>query len=157
MRSPGKNWKTKLATVSFLLTFLWAAVAPAELKLFPLWEQKQCDDETYACYTFDQTKKILKIDLDLQFKLKEFDALKTKYTNLELAYDNLSQANELYEGVIQRLETRVQEKQEILEETTVKLAKAEKHHVLNYLPWIITGVVVLTGTGVGVGFYLGTR
>lgn len=157
MRNPGRNWKTKLATASFIFTFLWAAVAPAELKLFPLWEQKKCEGETFACYTFEQSKEILKIDLDLQFKLKAFDALKDKYNNLEHAYTNLRQANGLYEGIIQRLETRVQEKQEVLEDTTVKLAKAEKHHVLNYLPWIITGIVVLTGTGVGVGFYLGTR
>lgn len=157
MRSRGKNLKTKLATVSFLLTFLWAALVPAELKLFPLWEQKQCNGETFACYTFDQAKEILKVDLDLQFKLVEFSALEVKYTNLELAYSNLDQVVELLNGIVQRFETRMREKQEVLEETTVRLTKAERHHVMVYLPWIITGVVVLTGAGVGVGFYLGTR
>lgn len=157
MQRRGKNLRRKLATVSFLLTFLWTIFAPAELKLFPLWELKTCGSDRFACYTFEQTKDILKIDLDLQLKLNDFEGLKTKYTNLEEAYQKLDQANTLLKGNAERLELRLQEKHQVLETTTVELKKAEAHSVWNYLPWIITGVVLLTGAGFGIGFYLGTR
>lgn len=159
MLTAGKSWKTRLAVSSFLLIFLTAAVAPAELKIFPVWERLQCGSpaQEYACYDFEQAKGILKLDLDLQLKFQEFDALKLKHADLNTAYEKLDKANTLLGQAIERLEQRNQEKQAVLEKTTVELKKAEQRSVWNYLPWIITGCVVFSAAAFGVGFYIGTR
>ena len=152
--------RRQLIALVSLVVFFWAHVAQAEMKLFPMWERMNCGSDPtqqFACYDFETAKSIIKIDLDLQLQLKEFDALKIKYKDLDTAYTKLDQANTLLKGNAERLELRLKEKHQVLEETTVELKKAEARSVWNYLPWIITGVVLLTGAGFGVGFYLGTR
>lgn len=157
MLTAGRNWKKKLAVSSFIIILLSATTAPAEMKVFPLWERMQCGAEEFACYNFKQAQEIVKLDLDLQLKFKEFDTLKLKYADLNSSYEKLDKANTLLGQAIDRLEQRNQEKQAVLEKTTIALKKAEARSVWNYLPWIVTGVVALTGAGFGIGFYLGTR
>lgn len=156
----GNSWKKKLAVSSFILTFLVSITAPGEMKLFPMWETMKCgtpSPEKFACYSFPVTKKIMKVDLDLQSQLQELEGLKLKYTNSNLAYEKLNKANTLLSQSIERLEKRNKEKSLVLEKTTIDLKKAEARSVWNYLPWIITGAVALAGIGFGAGLYLGSR
>jgi len=142
------------------LVFFFAIVAPAEMKIFPMWERMEYGSEPapqFACYDFTTAQTIVKLDLDLQLQLKEFEGLKLKYADVDLAYQKLSEANTLVGRAIDRLEERNAEKQKVLEDTTVALKKAEARSVWNYLPWIITGTVVLATAGFGIGFYVGSR
>lgn len=159
MSTAGRSWKRKLAVSSFILVFLFAVTAPAEMKVFPMWERMECGNpaKQFACYDFTQAQGIVKLDLDLQLKFHEFDILKLKYDNLNLAYEKLDKANTLLGQAIERLEQRNNEKQVVLEKTTVELKKSEGRSVWNYLPWIITGVVLFAGAAFGCGFYVGTR
>lgn len=157
MSTAGRSWKKRLAVSSFILILLSATAAPAEMKVFPMWERMQCGAEEFACYNFTQAQSIVKLDLDVQLKFKELDVLKLKFDDLNLAYEKLDKANTLLGQAIDRLEQRNQEKQAVLEKTTVELKKAEARSVWNYLPWIITGCVVVAGAAFGVGFYVGTR
>ena len=82
MKSPLKGWAYAFllgvilwAAFSLLLVILvWAAPAKADMKLFPKWERMYCGSdrtEQFACYTFSDARNIVKIDLDLQLKLKK--------------------------------------------------------------------------------------
>lgn len=143
--------------VAILTSFFLSLPAQAEMKLFPMWEQKKCPSETFACYNFDTTKKILKIDLDLQLKLDKLDACLKDKTDLQLSFDKLKESNEKLTGINTDLETRLKEKQVVLEENTLALVKSEGSSVWNNLHWIVIIVVVAAGGAFAGGYYLGSR
>ena len=153
----GKSWKSKLAVSSFLVVFLYSALVPAELKLFPMWERMRCPDKEYACYTFEQTKSILKLDLNLQLKLEELDKCLETKLDLELSIQKLQAASDKDAETIAILNTRLAEKQDVLTETTEKLVKAESRSIWNYLPWVIGGALLATAVAFGGGWYVGSR
>jgi hypothetical protein len=153
----GKSWRSRLAVSSFLVVFLYSALSPAELKLFPMWEQKQCPTDTFACYTFEQSKDIIKIDLDLQLKLKELDFCNQTKVDLDAAIRKMQAASAKDAEIIADLNVRLEEKQSVLSETTVKLVKAESRSIWNYLPWIIGGTLVLIAGAFAGGWYVGSR
>ena len=150
--------KTKLAVSSFLFVFLFSVLAPAELKLFPMWERKQCGDAEFACYDFDTAKKILKLDIDLQSKLGKLDTCLKDKVDLQLAIKKLGEASTLLQGNIERLETRLKEKDVVLTENTNLMVKYQARDVFGgALPWVITAVVVMAAAGFVGGYYIGTR
>jgi hypothetical protein len=148
--------KRSAATV-VLLTFFWAIPAQAELKLFPLWEKKQCPTETFACYDFETTKKILKIDLDLQLKLETLESTSKNLEDMKAAYGKLQEANTVLTDTNVLLDARLKEKHGVLEENTLALVKSEGRSVWNNLHWITTVVVVVAGGAFVGGYYLGSR
>jgi hypothetical protein len=76
---------------------------------------------------------------------------------MQAAYGKLKEANTTLSTMNSNLETRLKEKQVVLEANTLALAKAEGQSVWNNLPWIIVAVVVVgAGAFVG-GYYLGSR
>jgi hypothetical protein len=156
----GRSWRMRLAVSSFVLIFFAAVTVPAEMKLIPMWDRLECGPsprQEFACYDFTKAQSIVKIDLDFQLQLKEFEALKLKYGNLGIAYEKLDKSTTLLGQAIERLEQRNQEKHAVLQTTTMELKKAESRSVWNYLPWIVTATIILAGVGFGCGFYVGTR
>lgn len=149
--------KRLLLALPFLLIPLLAAADDGKLKLFPLWELKQCPTETFACYDFETSKKILKLDLELQLKLEKCDVCEQNKADLLLAVDKLKLASVEDKKVIDGLNVRLTEKQTKLEETTLELKKAEEHTVWRYLPWFIAGAAVLTAGAFVAGWYTSTR
>jgi len=141
-----------------LLCCFPAAVSADGLKLFPMWEQKKCPTETFACYTFDQAKDILKIDLELQLKLEQCAACQVDKLALTEANQKLEEAAKLLEENNKILDTRLTEKQKSVEDLALTVAKMENRDVFGKaLPWVIVVIVVVAaGTFVG-GYYLGNR
>ena len=138
-----------------LLAFLWAPFAQAEMKLFPLWEEKQCDGETWGCYSFGQMQDIMKLDLDLQLKLSKCDLWEEKYTKLDTAYLNLRKAYDLSQGVRIRLETRLDEKTVLIRDLSEQVHKYAGRDIWgSALPWVITGLVLVFAGGVVLGVYV---
>jgi hypothetical protein len=144
----------RLIAVLLLCSFP-AAVSADGLKLFPLWEQKKCPTETFACYTFDQAKDILRIDLELQLKLEQCAVCQVDKLALTEANQKLGEAATLLEENNKILDTRLTEKQKSVEDLALTVAKMEDRDVFGKaLPWVI--VVVLTAAAAGFvgGWYL---
>jgi hypothetical protein len=141
-----------------LLMLLIATTAQAQgMKLFPLWDARQCPQATYACYTFDQTKTIVKLDLELQFKLKELEACTTDRVDLNLAIEKLRLASAADKKSIDLLTTRLDDKQKALETTARIAAKAEGQSIFHYLPWVLVGVVAVAGGTFVLGWAVGAH
>jgi hypothetical protein len=136
---------------------LWSPIAAAELKYFPMWERLTCGDAQFACYDFEKSKLILKVDLDVQKMAAELDAANEKSTKLEEARKNLHEAVQIKDAEIVRLNVRLKEKHEVLEKTTLELKKAESNHVVTWLPWIGLVVLVVGGAAFGGGYYLADK
>lgn len=140
-----------------LVSFFLAFPARADMKLFPMWKRMHCGSEQFACYDFETAKKILKLDLDLQLKLDKLDICLKDKSDLETARERLEAANEVLSKINLSLETRLKEKQEVLEKNTLELAKAENRSIWNNLHWVaIIVVVVASGAFIG-GYYLGSN
>lgn len=123
-----------------------------------MWEQKKCPTETFACYTFDQAKDILKTDLELQLKLEQCIACQTDKLALTEANQKLETAIKLLEENNKILDTRLTEKQKSIEDLALTVAKMENRDIFGKaLPWVIVVIaVVAAGTFAG-GYYLGSR
>jgi len=147
--------KTIIAMIAFLFCAAYAAVAAADMQLFPLWEEKQCPTETFACYSFEKTKSILKLDLDLQLKLKELTACDRDRTDLSLGSIKLEAALATQTVLTADFKKRLQDQFLILEDTTKELKKANDSSVWNYVPWIIGGVVATAAATFALGWYVG--
>lgn len=137
-----------------LVALLVALPVSAELKLFPMWEQKTCPVETFACYTFDQAKDILKLDLDLQLKLEELKVCAQDRLDLTKAVENLQKANALFQENANLFDKRLAEKQETVEMLAKDVSKYQRRDVFGAaLPWVIVVVVVAAAAGFVGGFY----
>ena len=141
----------KFVTILLLCCFPTASLA--ELKIFPMWEQKQCTAtaETFACYTFAQAKEILKLDLELQLKLEKCSTCELANSGLHSSIDKLNQAAALLEESNQTLCARLQERE-------ATFSELEDRDILGgAFPWVLSLVVlVAAGAFVG-GWYVGSR
>lgn len=142
--------------VAFILLLLIPVTAKAELKLFPMWESQLCAGGRYACYDFEAAKSIIKIDLDLQFKLKELDLCTKDLKDHQDIILKLQGMMAKDQESISALQTRLTEKDAVLVKTTEELKKMESTSIWNYIPWIIAGAAVLAGGAFVAGWYLST-
>lgn len=128
-----------------------ASLAGDGMKFFPIWERKQCGTEEFACYTKDQAKAILQVDLDMQLCTKELDLTRKNVGDLKAAVTNLEQANTKLVEVNAILDQRLTEKHKVLEETSLAYQRAERRDILGGgLPWLLSiSVVCLLGGFVG--------
>jgi hypothetical protein len=146
-----------MKTTALLMLLIATAAQAQGMKLFPLWDERQCPKDTYACYTFDQAKTIVKLDLELQFKLKELEACTTDRVDLNLAIEKLRLASLEDKKSIDLLTTRLDEKQKALVTAARIAAKAEGQSIFHYLPWIVVGVVVVAGGTFVLGWAVGAH
>lgn len=146
--------RRRLVALALVSSFLYATSAAAELKLFPMWERMQCGDTEFACYTFEQAKTILKLDLDLQEKLSTIPKLEQNIADLKLSLEKRDEALEEERAAKLVWKTRFEEKNKTLTTTSRLYQKAKQRDVLGgALPWVIAAVLVVgAATFVG-GFY----
>ena len=145
----------KLKAAIALLVFFWTTLTQAEMKIFPLWEEKQCDGQTWGCYPFDQVKDILKLDLNLQLKLKSCELWEQKYGSLDEAYLKLRRAFDLTQDVRIRLETRLDEKNVVIQDLSKQVHKYADRDIWGFaLPWVVVVVVLAFAGGVVAGVYI---
>lgn len=155
MRKPNRSEVHAMRCIAVvMIVLLIAPPASAELKLFPMWEQKQCPTDTFACYTFDQAKDILKLDLDLQLKLKELEVCTQDKLDLTKAIEDLKKANALFQENANLFDKRLAEKQATVEMLAKDVAKYARRDVFGAaLPWVIVVIVVAAAAGFVGGFY----
>jgi hypothetical protein len=165
---PGQNEKyigriLLLAVFAELIWVLFSLLlsSPAEaeethpLSFFPIWTVRQCPEESYACYTFDQAKTILRADLDLQMRSVECEVAEKNVTELLSAVENLDQAFKSQKTSSDILTNRLTAQEKAYVEVYEELQSARKHTVWRYLPWIISGALVLTAGALVGGVVIG--
>lgn len=153
MRERGKSLSVWLVVSSFLL----ASPVAADMNIFPMWTVKQCPVEQFACYDMPQTKKILKIDLNLQLRLKEFEACLADRAGLRTAIEKRKEAAEKDLQRINRFRIRLEEKDKVLTTTTTELKKAESQSMFSWLPWIVGGTALIGVLSFVGGVLVGAR
>ena len=132
-------------------------VSPVVLKIFPMWEERECPKDTYACYDFSKTKALINIDLDMQILQRRLDSATQDIGYLKGAIDNLKEALVITEKDLAEEKGRLAEKQAVLEATTFKLKKAGSKSFTSALPWVVTvGAVCLVAAFFG-GVYVGNK
>lgn len=141
--------KRRLVALVILFSFLYATLASAELKYFPMWERMPCTEGEFACYTFDQAKQILSVDLDMQLKIRTLASTEQKVVDLQFSIVELKKAAVLDKQIVLRLEKRSKEKTKELVTMTNKYITASKRDVFGetVLPWVAMGAILLFGSG----------
>lgn len=143
---------------ALLIVVFFSTPALAGMKFLPMWEQRKCPTDTYACYNFRQAKDLEKLDLDLQFQAEERNAYILTNQELGKAIEDLKAAGTLTQQNVTNLEKRLAEKQDVLEKTTATVVKLERRNILGgALPWMVAIVAVtFAGAFVG-GWYVGAK
>ena len=160
MQKAGKSFANKLlasSLVALLLGTTSFAGAEGGVKYIPIWEEKNIEDTTWGCYTLPEIKELMKLDYDMQFQTSALKLYRASNDALFTSVDLTAQAHELCLNVVNRLDQRLFEKQEVLEETTKSLSASEDRDILTILPWIIAGSVLITAAAFGTGIYLGHK
>ena len=130
-------------------------IAPPAMKVFPMWEARRCQKDTYACYDFNKTKELLNVDLNIQESLRKLDIMMKNVTDLTNANKSLKEIIAIFEKELGEEKDRLAEKQAVLKTTTLKLKKANAGSFTTALPWVITvGAFCVVGAFFG-GVYVG--
>jgi len=146
--------KRRLMALTVVVSFLYSTSAVAEMKLFPMWDLKKCPTEEFACYDFEQTKAILKLDLDLQEKLSIIPKLEQNIIDLKLSLEKRDKAFEEEQAAKIVWETRFKEKDKTLSDTMLLYQKAKQRDVFGgALPWVIAAILVVGAAAFVGGFY----
>jgi len=134
---------------------LYSTPASAAMRLFPMWERKTCPLEEFACYDMDQTRMILKIDLDFQEKLNLIPKLEQNIADLKLSLQKNDTALQEELKAKSILETRYREKDKAFETTSLLYQKAKQRDVFGgAFPWVIAAGTVTLALGFLGGFYV---
>lgn len=112
------------------------------MRFFPVWELRQCPDETYACYSFDQAKNIIRLDLEFQMKEAECDACMDNSSIFTETAEKLNMAYAKQQESIDMLTENLAAKEKQFDDIRLALKEARQHTVGYYLPWIVTGVLL---------------
>ena len=125
------------------------------MQLFPMWERMRCPTEEFACYTFEQSKIILKLDLDLQEKMSILPKLEQSIRDLELSLKRGDEALVAEKKAKEILAIRFEEKTKAFETTSLLYQTAKQRDVFGgALPWVITAVLLCAAAGFVAGLYL---
>jgi hypothetical protein len=146
--------KRRLLALTLVASFLYSTSAVAELKFFPMWERMQCGETEFACYTFEQSQTILKLDLDLQEKLSIIPKLEQNIIDLKLSLEKRDKAFEEEQAAKVVWKTRFEEKDKTLTDTSLLYQKAKQRDVFGgALPWVIATILVIGAAAFVGGFY----
>lgn len=151
--------KRRLLALTVVASFLYSTSAAAELKLFPMWERMECaEEEQFACYTFDQAKTILKLDIDLQEQLSILPKLEQNILDLKLSLEKSDEALLAEKRAKEILATRFKQKSAAFETMSLMYQKANQRDALGgALPWIVTAVILFAAAGFVGGVYAGKK
>jgi hypothetical protein len=151
--------RRRLIALVLISSFLYSTLATAELKLFPMWERMECaEEEQFACYTFDQAKIILKLDIDLQEKLSVLPKLEQNIVDLKLSLEKSDEALLAEKKAKDILAIRFKQKNAAFGTMTLLYQKANQRDALGgALPWIVTAVILCAAAGFVGGVYVGKK
>lgn len=138
-----------------LLLLLLSPPSKSEMEIFPKWKNQICNGEEMACYTFEEAKKILKIDLDTQLQRDELIRIRAVMENLKKANEKLDDAYVLLAKDLRLTRERLSQKAAVLEDTTEKLSSCLEDDANNWIWWIV-GSAAVTASFVG-GVYFGLK
>jgi hypothetical protein len=146
--------RAKIFAVPLAIIFFWAALCQAELKFFPAWEEKQCGAETLGCYTQNQIKNILKVDLDLQLKIRDLDLATKTVAELELMIDVQARAADALHASVVLLDMRLLNKQKKMEHLALRVIESNSRDVFGgAMPWVVVALFFAAIAGFAGGFY----
>jgi len=129
-----------------------------DLQIIPPWELKQCPVEKFACYTFEQAKQLVQLDLDLQLKLKECDTCKKVLEETKAIVKDQEEVIGKLKENIDTLTVMYERRVKLSEEQAVQIQKLEKYNVFGRaLPAVLAVIVAGTAGGFVLGYYLGHR
>jgi len=143
----------KLSIALILFFLLQTTPTVAEMKVFPLWERKQCNSIEMACYTFEQTKKIMNIDLDMQLSLNKLNICNKNLIKLEDAVKKLGVALVESDAALNIAHERIKEKDAAIEE--LRNHGTNEPSLWDHLPWISGAVGLLVAGAFISGWYIG--
>lgn len=151
----GKTWRNWLGVVSLLVCFLSSSLTSADMKYIPHWQRMACGADLYACYTFEQAQLILIIDLEFQDKAVELKKSLADIVDLKLINSKYATSLRLMEENQKRFETRIAEKNDLLEEN-IKLTRrlVQRDIFGEAFPWVILSLVVVVAGGFAGGYLL---
>lgn len=158
MRRFGLSLRTLLVSSLLLLVTFPAATLRAEMFVFPRWDRISCGGDTYACYTFEKTKKILKVDLDMQLTLRKLELCEGSLQEYRGFYYDLLRTHRILIDVKNKYDAHIDEKNKLIQEFSAKAAQAESRDILGgALPWVVTTLVVFSALSLAGGYYLGSK
>lgn len=140
-------------------TFKTMDANPLYLESVPvMWKKSVCGTETMGCYTLDQVKQLKLFDMDLTLKLEEFSSCRQSLMDMQTVHEDqvslLKLAVEREDQWRKLAEARASDYMAALDDLETCEARPD---IWSYLPWFVTGAVVVGGVFFGVGWYLGSR
>lgn len=148
----GKTWRSWLA-VSLLVCFLTSSPATAGMEYIPQWQRMSCGGEEFACYTFEQARLILIIDLEFQEKMTELESSLADIVDLKLINSKLEKSLGLLEENQKRLKIRIDEKNILLEKNLLLTKRLVQRDIFgDAFPWVILSLVVVLVGGFVAGY-----
>ena len=152
----GRTWKSWLGVVSLLVCFLTSSLATAGMQYIPQWQRMTCGaDETYACYTFEQSQLILIVDLEFQETAAELKKSLADGVDLKLINRKLEMSLSLLMENQERLNTRIDEKNILLEDSLQLTRKLVQRDIFgDAFPWVILSLVVALAGGFVAGYLI---
>lgn len=140
--------------LAVLLVVALPAPAFAEVKHIPLWSMCQDTGEKRACYTFEQTVKLVEFDLQLDKMLVEEIIQLKQIEDLKLSTKSLDAALKLEKNSTTELKKNNDKLVADLLKETERANKAEARQGPS-VGWLVAGGVGLVAVGVVSGILLG--
>lgn len=131
-----------------------SATSYAEMRQLPEWQRCPIGTTIYACYTFEQARKLKLLDLEFDYTLTKLKKVQLELTATTTLAENrrqqlIQQQDMLASQARELVTTRMQR-----DSAVDAYDSAKKRDILgDLLPWVITGAVVLFGGGFVVGVF----
>lgn len=126
-----------------------------DMQLLPPWELRRCPTEQYACYNFENAKKLMQLDAELRLRLldcevceqtlKEQTAIgRAQEEIISKLQENLSTVTELFNA-----------RKELSEKLMLRVQRLERYNVFGKaLPWVLSIFVISFASGFVLGCFL---
>jgi len=125
------------------------------MKYIPQWQRMTCDGEEFACYTFEQAKLILIIDLEFQEKTAELEKSLADIVDLKLINNKLETSLDLLTENQKRLDARINDKNVLLEKNLKLTRRLVQRDIFgDAFPWVILTLVVVAAGGFVAGYLI---
>ena len=146
--------KSRWMAVALLVTFP-AMCAADDLKYVPTWKTVTVDSVEYGCFTLEQMKAVVTLDLDMQHAAEEINAQVNAILSLQQILGDTEQKLRLEQQNVQELDKRLKEKSRVADDLAIALDNARDRDVLGgALPWVVIGVLAAFAGGLVVGVYV---
>lgn len=126
-------------------------------RLLPEYLPCTYENQRYACYSLEQQRELLKLEVSAKTWFTEISVLKrvieSKYLETRLTEAQLQLANENLTITTQLVDRQAKQLDQAIKEKNDWRAKAETPVIW---PYVVGGVVGVLGVGFGIGAWLGS-